>query len=178
MQDRTQFINQAQAFNRAIGRASESLRGDPALKARFDAETKPMREALDSQLKRLEADRAMAAATDARVREAQARESAGDIRRAGIARGDITAEDRRSEGEIRSRGREAAEDARKAEQQLRALGVQNVDGIKRQAATAVAADDQQKLDSAQQNGSRSREAQERDAQQSNSRDRGGRRRGG
>jgi hypothetical protein len=178
MQDRTQFINQAQAFNRAIGLASESLRGDPALKARFDAETKPMRDALDTQLKRLEADRAMAAATDARVREAQARESAGDIRRAGTTRGDVTLEDRRSEGEIRSRGREAAEDARKAEQQLRALGVQNVDGIKRQADTSVAADDQQKPDLARQNESQRREAQERDTQQRGTNDRGGRRRGG
>lgn len=168
MQDRTRFIAQARAFERAVGQASESLRGDPALKARFDAETKPMRETLDGQIKRFEVERTYGAATEARVRETQAREGADDLRRAAVARGDMPVDDRRSERELRSRARDAGSDARQTEQQLRTLGVTSVDDIKRRADSAVAPDDQRVTDSTRNS----------DINDRGPHDRGGRRRGG
>lgn len=144
MPDRAAFLRQAREFEGAVARASEALRGDPTLKARFDAETRPMREAIDTQVKRAEIDRAFETAVQARTAEAQARENADAIRREALARGDVTPADRKEETRFRSVAREAAEEARQAEQQLKTLGVQNTDEIARKAELAVAADDERK----------------------------------
>ncbi len=145
MPDRAAFLRQAREFESAVARASEALRGDPMLKARFDAETRPMREAIDTQIKRAEIDRAFETALQARTSEAQARENAEAIRREALARGDVTPADRKEENRFRSLAREAAEEARQAEQQLKTLGVQNTDEIARKAELAVAADDERKV---------------------------------
>ncbi len=145
MPDRAAFLRQAREFEGAVARASEALRGDPTLKARFDAETRPMREAIDTQIKRAEIDRAFETALQARTSEAQARENAEAIRREALARGDVTPADRKEENRFRSLAREAAEEARQAEQQLKTLGVQNTDEIARKAELAVAADDERKV---------------------------------
>lgn len=144
MPDRAAFLRQAREFEGAVARASEALRGDPTLKARFDAETRPMRNAIDTQIKRAEIDRAFETAVQARTAEAQARENADAIRREALARGDVTPADRNEETRFRSLAREAAEEARQAEQQLKTLGVQNTDEIARKAELAVAADDERK----------------------------------
>ncbi|MGL4528439.1 MAG: relaxase/mobilization nuclease domain-containing protein, partial [Aestuariivirga sp.] len=145
MPDRAAFLRQAREFEGAVARASEALRGDPTLKARFDAETRPMREAIDTQIKRAEIDRTFETALKARTSEAQARENAEAIRREALARGDVTPADRKEENRFRSLAREAAEEARQAEQQLKTLGVQNTDEIARKAELAVAADDERKV---------------------------------
>jgi hypothetical protein len=144
MPDRAAFLRQAREFEGAVARASEALRGDPTLKARFDAETRPMRDAIDTQVKRAEIDRAFETAVQARTAEAQARENADAIRWEALARGDVTPADRKEETRFCSLAREAAEEARQAEQQLKTLGVSNTDEIARKAELAVAADDERK----------------------------------
>jgi hypothetical protein len=146
MPDRAAFLRQAREFDGAVARASEALRGDPTLKARFDAETRPMREAIDGQIKRAEIDRAFDTALQARTAEAQARENADAIRREALSRGDLTPSDRKEENRFRSLAREAAEEARQAEQQLKTLGVSNTAEIARKAELAEAADDERKVD--------------------------------
>ncbi|WP_370169281.1 relaxase/mobilization nuclease domain-containing protein [Sinorhizobium fredii] len=111
-------------YQKLVGKISDSMRGDPLLKASFDERTKPALDAIATVSEGNGQERDLARAERARAEQAQAAENAEAYERAARSGGDANAvrENAEKARQFRAHGARAGAAAESAEMNLRASG--------------------------------------------------------